>query len=212
MIGTKAKILLVDDHAVVRAGFKYLLESQQDYEVSEASSSEEAYRVYGEIEPDVVVLDVSMPGMGGIEGLRRLRSRHADARVLLLSMYDDPAFVARAMKMGAMGYISKNSAADSLARAITEVLRGRQYFSADIADQMQRQDKDYDSDTLALSTREFEIFRLLAEGRSVGTIAEDLNLSPKTVSNHRSRLMEKLKLKTTAELVLYAIRQGIVTA
>lgn len=208
----RAKILLVDDHAVVRAGFKYLLESQQDYEVSEASSSEEAYRIYGEIEPDVVVLDVSMPGMGGIEGLRRLRSRHQDARVLLLSMYDDPAFVARAMKMGAMGYISKNSAADSLVRAIPEVLRGKQYFSADIAAQMQQQDKDYDSDTLALSTREFEIFRLLAEGRSVSTIADDLNLSPKTVSNHRSRLMEKLNLRTTAELVHFAIRQGIVAA
>lgn len=211
MIGA-AKILLVDDHAVVRAGFKYLLESQQDYDVSEASSSEEAYRVYGEIEPDVVVLDVSMPGMGGIEGLRRLRSRHADARVLLLSMYDDPAFVARAMKMGAMGYISKNSAADSLVKAITEVLRGKQYFSEDIADQMELQDKDADSDTLALSTREFEIFRLLAEGRSVSAIADDLSLSPKTVSNHRSRLMEKLNLKTTAELVHFAIRQGIVAA
>ena len=208
----RSKILLVDDHAVVRAGFRYLLESQQEYEVSEASSSEEAYRVYGEIEPDVVVLDISMPGMGGIEGLRRLRSRHEDARVLLLSMYDDPAFVARAMKMGAMGYISKNSAADSLVRAISEVLRGKQYFSADIAAQMQQQDKDYDSDTLALSTREFEIFRLLAEGRSVSTIADDLNLSPKTVSNHRSRLMEKLNLKTTAELVHFAIRQGIVAA
>jgi len=212
LIGGKAKILLVDDHAVVRAGFKYLLESQRDYEVSEASSSEEAYRVYGEIEPDVVILDVSMPGMGGIEGLRRLRSRHVDARVLLLSMYDDPAFVARAMKMGAMGYVSKNSAADSLGKAITEVLRGKKYFSADIADQMRQRDTDYDSDTLALSTREFEIFRLLAEGRSVGAIADDLSLSPKTVSNHRSRLMEKLNLKTTAELVHFAIRQGIVTA
>ncbi|MGD8348860.1 MAG: response regulator transcription factor [Gammaproteobacteria bacterium] len=211
MIG-KAKILLVDDHAVVRAGFKYLLESQQDYEVSEASSSEEAYQLYGEIEPNVVVLDVSMPGMGGIEGLRRLRSRYPDARVLLLSMYDDPAFVARAMKMGAMGYISKNSAADSLVAAIGSVLGGRQYFSADIADQMQSEGKDYDSDTLALSTREFEIFRLLAEGRSVSAIADDLSLSPKTVSNHRSRLMEKLNLKTTAELVHFAIRQGIVAA
>jgi DNA-binding NarL/FixJ family response regulator len=208
----KAKILLVDDHAVVRAGFKYLLESQQDYEVSEASSSEEAYQLYGEIEPNVVVLDVSMPGMGGIEGLRRLRSRYPDARVLLLSMYDDPAFVARAMKMGAMGYISKNSAADSLVAAIGSVLGGRQYFSADIADQMQSEGKDYDSDTLALSTREFEIFRLLAEGRSVSAIADDLSLSPKTVSNHRSRLMEKLNLKTTAELVHFAIRQGIVAA
>ena len=127
-------------------------------------------------------------------------------------MYDDPAFVARAMKMGARGYISKNSAADSLARAIAEVLRGRKYLSDDIAAQMGDDELDYDSATLALSTREFEIFRLLAEGRSVSTIADDLKLSPKTVSNHRSRLMEKLDLKTTAELVHYAIRQGIVSA
>lgn len=91
MINRPARILLVDDHAVVRAGFRYLLESKNDYQVSEASSSEEAYQVYGEIDPDVVVLDVSMPGMGGIEGLRRLRSRYSEARVLLLSMYDDPA-------------------------------------------------------------------------------------------------------------------------
>lgn len=212
MITAQARILLVDDHAVVRAGFRYLLESQHNCEVSEAGSSEEAYRAYGEIEPDVVVLDVSMPGMGGIEGLRRLRSRYPDARVLLLSMYDDPAFVSRAMKMGAMGYISKNSAADSLVEAISSVLGGKQYFSADIAGRMAAENRDYDSDTLALSTREFEIFRLLAEGRSVSAIAEDLNLSPKTVSNHRSRLMEKLDLKTTAELVHFAIRQGIVAA
>jgi len=212
VIGRDAKILLVDDHAVVRAGFRYLLESRSDCRVSEASSSEEAYQAYGEIEPDIVVLDVSMPGMGGIEGLRRLRSRYPDARVLLLSMYDDPAFVARAVKMGAMGYISKNSAADSLVAAISAVLAGKQYFSDDIAGQMGSENRDYDSDTLALSTREFEIFRLLAEGRSVSAIAEDLNLSPKTVSNHRSRLMEKLNLKTTAELVHFAIRQGIVAA
>ena len=208
----KSRILLVDDHAVVRAGFRYLLESGGDCEVSEAGSSEEAYQVYGELEPDVVVLDVSMPGMGGIEGLRRLRSRYPDARVLLLSMYDDPAFVARAMKMGARGYISKNSAADSLARAIAQVMRGKKYLSDDIAAQMGDDELDYDSATLALSTREFEIFRLLAEGRSVAAIADDLNLSPKTVSNHRSRLMDKLSLKTTAELVHFAIRQGIVSA
>ena len=205
----KSSILLVDDHAVVRAGFRYLLESRNQYEVSEAGSSEEAYQVYGELKPDVVVLDVSMPGMGGIEGLRRLRSRYPEARVLLLSMYDDPAFVARAMKMGARGYISKNSAADSLVKAITEVLRGKTYFSEDIAAQMD-DDGDHASETLSLSSREFEVFRLLAEGRSVGDIAEDLKLSPKTVSNHRSRLMDKLCLKTTAELVHYAIRQGIV--
>lgn len=206
------KILLVDDHAVVRAGFRYLLENQKDYTVSEASTAEEAYSLYDQLSPDVVVLDISMPGMGGIEGLRRLLRKHPGARVLVLSMYDDPAFVSRAMKMGAKGYISKNSAAESLVKAINRVMAGNQYFSPDIDQQMQDQDKQFDSETLALSTREFEVFRFLAEGRSVGEIAQGLNLSPKTVSNHRSHLMDKLKLSSTAELVRFAIRHGIVKA
>ena len=204
------KILLVDDHAVVRAGFRYLLENQKDYTVNEASTAEEAYSLYDRLSPDVVILDISMPGMGGIEGLRRLLRKHPGARILVLSMYDDPAFVSRAMEMGARGYISKNSAAESLVKAINKVMAGSQYFSPDIDQQMQDQDKQFDSETLGLSTREFEVFRFLAEGRSVGEIAQGLNLSPKTVSNHRSHLMEKLKLSSTAELVRFAIRHGIV--
>lgn len=208
----KIKVLLVDDHAVVRAGFRHLLEKRSNYAVSEAESAEAAYSLYDELHPDVVVLDISMPGMGGIEGLRRLRTKYPEARVLLLSMYDDPAFVARAIKLGAQGYISKNSAADSLGEAITRVLAGKKYFSADVDRRMHTRNEDQDSGTLGLSTREFEVFRLLAEGRAVSEIAQDLNLSPKTVSNHRSHLMDKLKLSSTAELVRFAIRQGIVIA
>jgi two-component system invasion response regulator UvrY len=208
----KIKVLLVDDHAVVRAGFRYLLEKRQNYAISEASSAEEAYSLYDELSPDVVVLDISMPGMGGIEGLRRLLRKNAKARVLVLSMYDDPAFVSRAMKIGALGYISKNSAAESLDEAIISVIKGRQYFSDEIDRKMQAQDKDFASETLSLSTREFEVFRLLAEGRSIGEIAQGLNLSPKTVSNHRSHLMGKLKLTSIADLVRFAIRQGVVKA
>jgi DNA-binding NarL/FixJ family response regulator len=210
MIGLETRILLVDDHAVVRAGFRQLLENQTNFIVSEASSAEEAYILYGELLPDVVVLDISMPGMGGIEGLRRLLNRHAEARILLLSMYDDPAYVARAMKMGARGYISKNSAAESLAVAIREVMAGKYYFSPDIDPQILDQDRDFASETLGLTAREFEVFRLLAEGRATAEIALSLNLSPKTVSNHRSHLMNRLKLETTADLVRFAIRQGIV--
>ena len=208
----KIKILLVDDHAVVRAGFRYLLENQNKFIVSEAGTAEEAYLLYDDLSPDVVVLDISMPGMGGIEGLRRLRSKHASARILVLSMYDDPAYVARAMKMGARGYISKNSAAENLAKAIIRVMAGREYFSPDIDLQMLVQDKDFASETLGLSAREFEVFRLLAEGRQIADIAQSLNLSPKTVSNHRSHLMSRLKLGSIADLVRFAIRQGIVKA
>lgn len=208
----KNKILLVDDHAVVRAGFRQLLEKRQDYTVSEASNAEEAYSLYDEISPDVVVLDISMPGMGGMEGLRRLLRNHAKARVLVLSMYDDPAYVSRAMKMGAKGYVSKNSAAESLDKAIIQIMNGKNYYSPDIEGQMQREDKDFDSATLGLSKREFEVLRLLAEGRTVGQIADSLSLSPKTVSNHRSHLMNKLKLLSTADLVRFAIRQGVINA
>ena len=204
------KVLLVDDHAVVRAGFRYQLENRQGYIISEASSAEEAYELYDEIQPDVVVLDISMPGMGGIEGLRRLRSRYDDAQVLVLSMYDDPAFVTRAVKMGARGYICKSSATDSLGAAIEKILRGEQYFSKEILEQETSKENGTDIETLSLSPREFEIFRLLAEGQAVNQIAKNLNLSPKTVSNHRSRLLEKLKLKTTADLVHFAIRQGVI--
>lgn len=207
-MNAKATVLLVDDHAVVRAGFRYLLESK-GYIVKEVGSAEDAYKKYQEISPDVVVLDISMPGMGGIEGLRRLRAKHAQARVLLLSMYDDPAFVSRAIKMGAQGFISKNSAADSLSDAIAKIISGEQYFSDDISQQMQSLDDDFSSETCGLSAREFEVFRLLAEGRPIAEIAEDLKISPKTVSNHRSRIMEKTGLKTTAEIVRFAIRLGI---
>lgn len=206
------KILLVDDHAVVRAGFRYLLENNENFLVSEASTAEEAFILYDELSPDVVVLDISMPGMGGIEGLRRLLNKHAEAQILLLSMHDDPAYVARAMKMGARGYISKNSAAESLVTAIGDVMNGKNYFSPEINRQMTDQDKDYASKTLGLSPREFEVFRLLAEGRSTADIANNLNLSPKTVSNHRSHLMNRLNLASTAELVRFAIRQEIIKA
>lgn len=212
MSANNIRVLLVDDHAVVRAGFRHLLEKRSNFTVSEADTAEEAYFLYEELQPDVVVLDISMPGMGGIEGLRRLRNKHPDARILVLSMYDDPAFVARAMKLGARGYISKNSAAESLGEAIIRVVAGKKYFSADVDRRMHDREKDYDSDTLGLSTREFEVFRLLAEGRTVGEIAHSLNLSPKTVSNHRGHLMDKLKLSSTADLVRFAIRQGIVIA
>ncbi|MDJ0832367.1 MAG: response regulator transcription factor [Gammaproteobacteria bacterium] len=204
------KVLLVDDHPVVRKGLRFLLEAKHNYQISEADSAEEAYQLYKQLCPDVVILDISMPGMGGIEGLRRLKKRYPDACVLLLSMYDDLSFVTRALEMGAQGYVSKNSAETSLAMAIETALRGKTYISEEISAQLDLNQRKLSNHGRLLSTREFEIFRLLAEGRSPMEIADDLNLSPKTVSNHRSKLMEKLNLHSTAELVRYAIRQGIV--
>jgi len=206
------KILLVDDHPVVRAGFRYLLEKQSGFEVCEAGSAEDAYSLCAEIVPDVVVLDISMPGMGGLECIRRLCARDKNIRILVLSMYDDPSFVTRASKMGAMGYLSKNSAPEELSKAILAVMANKKYISTDIS---KRARLDHESGTgrlYGLSTREFQIFSLLAEGRSAIAIADSLNISPKTVHNHRSHIMEKLGLSNTSEITRLAIRQGIIDA
>ncbi len=207
----RIKVLLVDDHPVVRTGFRYLLENQNGFHVDEAGSAEDAYSKYSALIPDVVILDISMPGMGGLEGIRRLRARDEGVRILVLSMYDDLTFVTRAMKMGAMGYLSKNGAPEELGKAILAVMAGKEYFSSDIAGQLDSADGSV-TEVHGLSTREFQIFRLLAEGRSAQMIAADLNLSPKTVNNHRAHIMEKLALKNAAELTRFAIREGIIEA
>lgn len=211
MATAKIKVLLVDDHPVVRTGFRYLLEKQNGFHVDEVGSAEDAYTSYASLQPDVVILDISMPGMGGLEGIKRLRARDASACILVLSMYDDLGFVTRARKMGAMGYLSKNGAPEELARAIRSVLAGKEYYSADIAAELENQHHSV-CEVQGLSTREFQVFRLLAEGRTAQAIADDLNLSPKTVNNHRTHIMEKLGLKNASELTRFAIRQGVIKA
>lgn len=207
------KILLVDDHAVVRAGFRYLLESEGQYEVREVDSAEEACGVYNEFRPDVVVMDMMMPGMGGLEGVRHIYAKDADARILVLSMRDDGAYVSRALKAGAKGYITKRSAPEELANAIQTLLRGKVYLSADIADVREHGAAASDEERVSqLSEREFEVFCMLAEGRTVVEISEDLHLSPKTVSNHRANIMMKLGAKNIVELTRLAIRNGLIEA
>lgn len=209
----KGQILLADDHPVVRAGYRYLLE-KAGYQVDEVDSAESAYHFYQKNEPDIVIMDISMPGMGGLEGLRRLLARYADARILILSMYDDHAYIVRTRKLGAKGYLTKNSAAEELVKAVSELLRGNTYYIEEEAG------SDEQSQLLAanklatynLSPRQFEIFCSLAEGRSVVDIATSLSLSPKTVNNHRSDIMNKLKVKNSVELSRFAIRHGIINA
>lgn len=204
-------VLLVDDHPVVRAGFRYLLEQQGDYAVEEAGSAEEAYSVYGELQPDVVVLDLSMPGMGGLEGVRRLRAKYEDACILILSMFEDPTFVQQTRDLGAMGYLTKGSASDQLGEAIASVLAGKHYYSKDIAGALIEGGMK-NSDTWGLSAREFEVFCLLAQGRSVVDVAEDLHVSHKTVNNHRTHILQKLDLKNGIEMARFAIRHRIIEA
>jgi two-component system invasion response regulator UvrY len=197
----------------VRAGFRYLLEGENGYEIHEVASAEEACAVYNDFRPDVVVMDMMMPGMGGLEGVRHLRAKDDDACILVLSMRDDAAYVSRALKAGAKGYLTKRSAPEELAKAVRTLMRGKLYLGEDVAQMREDGEGASDEDRVQrLSEREFEVFCLLAEGRTVVEISEDLHLSPKTVSNHRANIMQKLGAKSIVELTRLAIRNGLIDA
>ena len=209
----RAKLLLVDDHAIVRAGFRYLLESDADYEIREVDTAEEACSVYSEYKPDAVIMDLIMPGMGGLEGVRHIQAKDDKAKVLVLSMRDDPVYVRRARKAGAIGYVTKRSAPEELTRAVNTIIKGKNYLSADVKESQTGQEARTDEEKLkCLSEREFEVFCLLAEGRTVVDISNDLHLSPKTVSNHRTRIMHKLNASSIVELTRLAIRNSLIEA
>ena len=208
----KAKLLLVDDHAIVRAGFRYLLENDADYEIREVDTAEEACRIYSEYKPDAVIMDLLMPGMGGLQGVRHSHAKEKNARVLVLSMRDDPVYVSQATKAGAKGYVTKRSAPEELTKAVSVLIKGQEYLSADIKQNISKSSKSDEEKIDCLSEREFEIFRLLAEGHTVVNISEDLHLSPKTVSNHRTHIMHKLQATNIVELTRLAIRNGLIEA
>ena len=211
-MGNKTKLLLVDDHAIVRAGFRHLLESDADYEIREVDTAEEACRIYSEYQPDAVIMDLLMPGMGGLQGVRHIHAKDSDARVLVLSMRDDPIYISQAAKAGAKGYVTKRSAPEELTKAVSQLIKGQNYLSADIAKLVTQSTKNDQEKLDSLSEREFEIFCLLAEGQTVVQISEDLHLSPKTVSNHRTHIMRKLQAKNIVELTRLAIRKGLIEA
>ena len=204
-------MLLVDDHAVVREGYRRLLERSGDIRVvGEAASAAEAYQVFSTVKPDVVVMDISLPDVSGIEGLRRLLLREPRARILAFSFHDEAIFPNRALKAGAMGYVTKSSAPDVLVDAVRAVARGEKFLSPDIARTLALQGVSGTSNALeALSTREFEIVRLLAIGHSVREIADKLCLNYKTVANHQSNIRQKLGAQTPAALITIATRNGL---
>lgn len=209
----KIKLLLVDDHAIVRAGFRYLLKSDADYDIQEVDSAEEACKVYGDYKPDAVIMDLMMPGMGGLEGVRYLHAKDREAKILVLSMRDDFAYVTRATLAGAIGYLTKQSAPEELARAIRVIIKGQKYLSADLHQVTGKKKWVPDEEKIkSLSEREFEVFCMLAEGLTVIKISKDLHLSPKTVSNHRTRILNKLQALNTVEITRLAIRNGLVEA
>ena len=208
----KVTIVLVDDHAVVRAGVRRLLEQEALFEViGEAESGEKAYHMFGALKPDVMVMDLSMPGMGGLEAIRRILMRHERARILVLTMHEDLSFANQALKLGAKGYLIKNTLGDDLVKSIQTVSRGEVFLSDEIAKKMAMQSISGEQDPIhELSAREFEIFRLLAEGLEIDAIAATLNISSKTVSNYQTMIKQKLNINTPVELIRYAIKAGVI--
>ena len=208
----KTTIVLVDDHAVVRAGVKRLLEQEPLFEViGEAESGEKAYQILAELKPDVMVMDLSMPGMGGLEAIRRILMRYEKAKILVLSMHEDLSFANQALKLGAKGYLTKNTLADDLVKSIETVTQGDVFLSDEIAKKMAMQSISGNQDPVHdLSAREFEIFRLLAEGLDIDAIASTLNISSKTVSNYQTMIKQKLDINTPIELIRYAIKVGVI--
>jgi two-component system invasion response regulator UvrY len=209
------RVMLVDDHAVVRTGFRLLLQSVGEISVvGEAESGEVAWQRYLELTPDVVVMDLAMPGMGGLEALRRIRARHPQARVLALSAHDDPVHARRALQEGALGFLSKRSAPEALIEAVTIVASGRRYLDAALAQKLAIADIDgaTRSPVERLSEREFEVFIRLASGATVQKIADDLKLSSSTVGTHLYNIKQKLDVVNQSELTLIAIRHGLIQA
>ena len=213
----RIRIMLADDHTVVRQGLRKLLEERSDWEViAEAGDGREAVRLAEQHKPDVAILDVAMPLLNGIEATRQIARRVPGTRVLVLSMHADEAYVTQILQAGATGYLLKDSADVDLLKAVEEAAQGRSFFSPAIARVMlddyvrQLADKGITDRYESLSEREREIFQLIAEARTNKEIAALLNVSPSTVETHRAHIMEKLDLHSAAEIVLYAVRRGVI--
>lgn len=206
------RIMLVDDHAVVRSGLTRLFEQNTFMQVvAEANSGEQAYQLYGEFLPDVLVMDMNMPGIGGLESLRRILIRYPSARVVIFSMHENAVFASQALSAGARCYVAKSGAADDLVKAVREAYAGRGFVSPSIAQNIVLQSMLGDEDpTKRLSTREFEVFRMLAEGSNIEDIASTLKISQKTVANYQTLLKQKLGISSPVDLVKLAIRHGVI--
>jgi two-component system invasion response regulator UvrY len=207
-------VLLADDHEVVRAGFHRLLESKSDIMViAQASSGEEAYQAYLEHRPDVVVMDLTMPGMGGLEASRRILAQDDGARILVFSVHENEVLLSRALDLGVQGYISKRSASRVMIEAVRQVSAGRMYIGQEMMPCLVKRRATSETERIAgLTGREFEVFRLLVDSKSVNDIAGLLNLSPKTVGHHVTRIKTKLGISDIAGLTRLAIRLGLISA
>jgi DNA-binding NarL/FixJ family response regulator len=207
------RVLLVDDHAIVREGFRRMLGDAFDgVIVGEATTSQEAVDQVRKDSWDVVVLDISLPGRGGLDALKEIRDLRRDLPVLVMTMHSEDQYAVRAFRNGAAGYITKGNAVGELIEAVRKVRAGGKYVSRSLAETLARSLTDDAGAPLheALSDREFQVLRMLATGQTVAEIGRELSLSEKTVSTYRTRILEKMRLRNTAELIRYAIRANLV--
>lgn len=208
---SQINVMLVDDHAVVRMGFKMLLEQDDNIKViAEAESGEQGIQRYVEFKPDVVIMDITMPGIGGMEAIERILAKDSHAKILVLSAHEDSVHPKRVLNAGAVGYLTKRSAAEELIKAIRTVASGKKYVEASVAQQMAIQQLSGDQSPVdVLSPREFEVFMALANGKTTNEIAETLFLSPRTVGTHLYNIKQKLNANNSAEIALIAMRSGL---
>jgi DNA-binding NarL/FixJ family response regulator len=207
------KVLVADDHAIVRRGLRQILAETSDIVLSgEASTAEEVRKLVREQRWDVVVLDISLPGGTGIELLGEIRKERPETRVLILTVFSEEQYAVRALKAGAAGFLTKESAPDKLVDAVRKVASGGRYVSAELAETLASllAGEGKGAPHERLSDREFEVLKMLASGQTVSQIAQDLSLSVKTVSTHRTRILKKMDMKTNAELMRYAVRAKLV--
>jgi two-component system, NarL family, invasion response regulator UvrY len=207
-------VMLVDDHAIVREGYRALLQKQDRLRVvAEADNGADAYRIYKEVRPDLVIMDISMPGIGGVEAIRRIRQWDSAARILVFTMHQSASYAIQAIKAGARGFVTKSSPPEALLRAITEVMAGRIALSPDIDHELAINRLAGEPSAVdTLSPREFEVLRMLLAEKSVDEIAETLHVSIKTAANTRYLIRAKLGVASDIELVRLALRQRIIAA
>ena len=208
----KIKVLLVDDHAVVRAGFKLLLAAISTIDViAEADRGEQAIQLYQVHQPDIIVMDLSMPGIGGLETIRRIMQRDKTASILVFSVHDEQVYVHRALNAGAKGYITKNSAPEILPEAIESIIKGQTYIESGLIKKSTDSPSTHNYQKIidSFSAREFDIFRFLAKGLTAHKIAGELCLGYKTVANYATQIKKKLHVSSTAELTHIAIMLGV---
>jgi two-component system invasion response regulator UvrY len=208
---TQVRVLLVDDHAVVREGYRRLLERHGDIAViGDAGDAATAHALFCSLDPQIVVMDITLPGTSGIEAMRRMLLYNPEARVLIFSMHEDTIFAKRALQAGAFGYVTKSSAPNVLVEAIHSVAAGRKYLSPEMAQKLALRDVVVDpAATDGLSAREFEVLRLLAQGQSIEQIAHFMSLNSKTVANHQSAIKRKLGADTAIQLLRRASQLGL---